>query len=164
MNKKYRKVSGHDLPTRPIVSFPDLHPSISRNVLQTTGPNQQHKSLVNPSTYPASLGVHCRVWEEDTQKVASKVHQQERLLFEGMAGGVSDIGSGIQFIPKPGRKKRKAAPPVAEDDEEIHNAETTECSDEYSVYFTADCPDVDAEEDSEDELADFIADWTLGDG
>jgi hypothetical protein len=102
-----------------------------------------------------------RVWEEDTQSVASKVHEQGKLFFEGMAGGVSDIESGIMFIPRPGRKKRRAPPPVVENDVHGHEADTTECSEEYSEYSSEDCPDID---DSEDELADFVGNCTLGDG
>jgi len=55
-----------------------------------------------------------------------------------MDGGVSDFGSRMKFIPKSGRKKRNAAPPVAEVDEEIHDAGTAErgSDEDYSEYYS----------------------------
>ena len=81
--------------------------------------------------------------------------------FHGTRGAKNDCGGRYRGLPRPGRKKRRAPPPVVENDVHGHEADTTECSEEYSEYSSEDCPDID---DSEDELADFVENWTLGDG
>eukprot|EP00890_Picochlorum_soloecismus_P002769 jgi/Picsp_1/3493/NSC_06331-R1_---NA--- len=101
-----------------------------------------------------------RVWEEDTQEVAYKEHENGKLFFKGMSGGVSDIESNLQFIPIPGRKKIKPAQEVVQEEFEMEEGETTECSENMSEYSSDECPDID---DSDDDLAEFMGDCTLGD-
>ena len=100
-----------------------------------------------------------RAWEDDTQELALEIHSKGKMFFEGMSSGVSDIESKLQFIPVPGRKKRKPQQEVVEDEVEMEEAETTECSDNVSEYSSGEIPDID---DSEDELAEFMGDCTLG--
>jgi len=73
-----------------------------------------------------------------TQKDGSK------LFLRHMSGGVSDIERGLQFIPRPGRKKKQQH--SEEEDVDMEEGQTTECSGEISEYVSKDCPDDDEEE------------------
>ena len=97
-------------------------------------------------------------WTSTDQNVAIQWHDKGNLFFPSMSGGISDIESKIQFIPVPGRRGDKPATKSA-DDVEMQEADTTECSGDMSEYDSDECPDID---DSDDELAEFLGDCTLG--
>ena len=98
-----------------------------------------------------------QAWDEQVQNVAEKAQEDGRKLFlKHMSGGISDIELGLQFIPRPGRKKKQQH---SEEDVDMEEGQTTECSGEISEYGSKDCPDDDEEEreygfstDEDDEL------------
>ena len=73
-----------------------------------------------------------------TQKDGSK------LFLRHMSGGISDIERGLQFIPRPGRKKKQQH--GEEEDVDMEEGETTVCSREISEYGAKYCADDDEEE------------------
>jgi len=108
-------------------------------------------------------------WEEDTQKAACNAHEKGMLFFKGMSGGVSDVEGKLQFLPLPGRKKKKAATDtdkvVSEDDLDMEDRQTTECSQEISEYSEGDDDESADIDDSDDELVECFEGCTLqGDG
>jgi hypothetical protein len=127
---------------------------------RTSGRNvmKDYYSSINEDAVKLWNGYN-RVWEEDTQEVAYKEHENGELFFKGMSGGVSDIESNLQFIPIPGRKKRKPAQEVVQEEFEMEEGETTECSENMSEYSSDECADIDG---SDDDLAEFMGDCTLG--
>jgi len=83
-----------------------------------------------------------QAWDEQVQHVAEKAQDDGRkIFFKHMNGGISDIELGLQFIPRPGRKKKHS-----EEDFDMEEGHTTECSVEMSEYESKDCPDDDEEE------------------
>ena len=86
------------------------------------------------------------------------------LFFEGMSGGISDVEDKLQFLPLPGRKKKKAATNmdkvVSEDDFDMEDRQTTECPQERSEYSEGEDDEAADIDDSDDE----IVECTLGDG
>ena len=86
-----------------------------------------------------------KAWDEQVQNVAEKVQEDEsKLFFKHMSGGISDIELGLQFIPRPGRKRKQQH--SDEEDVDMEEGQTTECSGEISEYGSKDCPDDDEEE------------------
>lgn len=86
-----------------------------------------------------------QAWDEQVQHVAEKAQEDGRkIFFKHMNGGISDIELGLQFIPRPGRKKKQQQ--HSEEDFDMEEGHTTECSVEMSEYGSKDCPDDDEEE------------------
>ena len=69
-----------------------------------------------------------------------------------MNGGISDIESGLQFIPTAGRKGKNALEGT-EAHKVMEEAQTTPCSVQMSEYASKECPD-EEEEDSDNDSSD----------
>lgn len=79
------------------------------------------------------------------QNVAEKAQDDGRQLFsKHVNGGISDIRLGLRFITTPGRKEKPEQ--SAEEDVDMKEGESTECSVEISEYSSKDSPDDDEEE------------------
>ncbi|WPT13900.1 hypothetical protein PSENEW3_00000033 [Picochlorum sp. SENEW3] len=107
-----------------------------------------------------------QAWNEQVQSVPERALEEKRkIFFKHMSGGISDIELGLQFIPRPGRKKRQQH--SQEEDVGMEEGETTECSGEISEYDSKDCPDDDAEEreygltDDEEEIVEGLDELAL---
>jgi len=74
---------------------------------------------------------------ERTQKDGSK------LFLKHISGGISDIELVLQSFLRPGRKKQQH---IEEEDIDMEEGQTTECSGEISEYGSKDWPDDDEEE------------------
>ena len=85
-----------------------------------------------------------QAWDEQVQSAAERAQEENRkIFFKHMSGGISDIELGLQFIPRPGRKTKQQH---SEEDVDMEEGQTTECSWEISEYGSKDCPDDDEEE------------------
>eukprot|EP00889_Picochlorum_renovo_P008957 jgi/Picre1/35987/NNA_003444.t1 len=71
-----------------------------------------------------------QAWDEQVQNVAGGTQKDGSKLFLGhMSGGVSDIERGLQFIPRPGRKKKQQH--SEEEDVGMEEGETQNAPEKY---------------------------------
>ena len=116
---------------------------------------EYNEKSVEASTYESA-------WDEKTQGNAALRHIRKELFHDDMKGGVSVVGGDepLAFIPKPGRKMKRAptaAPePMAPTSGDSDASSLLSVVGGYSEYSDDDCPDEEDFIDSENEGDEII--------
>lgn len=94
-------------------------------------------------------------WDKDTQNDDAKTrYTAGTLFFEGMTGGISDIGGNLQFIPRAGRKRKQTTQGTDQIDEGMEQSveETAASSQQFSEYDSSQCPDEFIDEETPEDM------------
>jgi len=147
--------SAPQVKSRVIEAVIETYKSISKDNILTSwrisGRNVMRDFYGNNHNTVTDFEGYNSAWKEDTQRAACDGHEKGMLFFKGMSGGISDVESNLKFIPVPGRKKKTPAQDICEDDVDMEDRQTTECSQEMSEYSDEEEESIDIDE-SDDEL------------
>jgi hypothetical protein len=127
-----------------------------------TGWTEAGKFVYEDNEKSAEALTYESAWDEKTQGNAALRHIRKELFHKDMKGGVSVVGGEepLAFIPKPGRKKKRAptaAPgPMAPTSGDYDASSSLAVDGGYSEYSDDDCPDEEDFIDSENEGDEII--------
>eukprot|EP00889_Picochlorum_renovo_P001810 jgi/Picre1/28840/NNA_004237.t1 len=121
---------------------------------------------VSSSGHPSMKSSRESAWDEQVQNVAERTQKDgTKVSLKHMSGGISEIELGLQFILRPRRNKKQQH---SEEDVDMEEGQTTECSGEISEYGAKYCPDDDEEEweyefstDEDEELVEGLDELAL---
>jgi hypothetical protein len=128
----------------------------------TAGWTEAGKFVYEDNEKSAEALTYESAWDEKTQGNAALRHIRKELFHDDMKGGVSVVGGDepLAFIPKPGRKKKRAptaAPgPMAPTSGDSDASSSLLVDGGYSEYSDDDCPDEEDFIDSENEGDEII--------